>query len=74
MLILVFFVCSFVLFWLFETMFLPVILVCPRTYSVDEAGLELEICLPLIPKFWEAYSTTAPWCWLSLIYILSVKV
>lgn len=48
MLILVFFVCSFVLFWLFETMFLPVILVCPRTYSVDEAGLEFRhIHLPL---------------------------
>jgi hypothetical protein len=26
---------------------------CPGTHSVDQAGLELEICLPLPPKCWD---------------------
>ena len=27
---------------------------CPRTYYVDQANFEfMEVCLPVIPKFWD---------------------
>jgi hypothetical protein len=44
-----------------KTGFLYVTLDCPRTHSVDQAGLELtEICLPLPPECWDLRHVLPP--------------